>query len=268
MKSIPNIGLENVQTVYSGPEGDLWELVMGEQIHIGGFQSSMDLARRAGIGAGLQGVGLCCCTGAGMRFLVKFCGVESMRGVDATTKVVERGRQRCQAMGLDQKISFTLANVCASGLPAASADFVWGEDAWCYVVDKAKLIAEAARLVKTGGLIAFTDWIEGPAGLSQLEAERFLAFMKFPNIQDLKGYQALLAANGCQVQVAEDTGRFAPYVDLYLDMLNKQLTYDALRIIGFDMALMQAMGGEMVFMQQLAHAGKIAQGIFIARKMH
>ena len=79
--------------------------------------------------------------------------------------------------------------------------------------------------------------------MSAQEAERFLAFMKFPNIQDLKGYQDLLAANGCQVQVAEDTGRFAPYVDLYLDMLNKQLTYDALRIIGFDMALMQAHGG-------------------------
>jgi len=134
------------------------------------------------------------------------------------------------------------------------------------VVDKARLIAEAARLVKPGGLIAFTDWIEGPAGLSQPEAERFLSFMKFPNIQDLKGYQDLLVAHGCQVQVAEDTKRFGPCVDLYLDMLNKQLTYDALRIIGFDMALMQAMGGEMVFMQQLAHAGKIAQGIFIARK--
>jgi len=134
------------------------------------------------------------------------------------------------------------------------------------VVDKPKLIAEAARLVKPGGRVAFTDWIEGPAGLSQPEAERFLTFMKFPNIQDLKGYQDLLAANGCQVQVAEDTGRFAPYVDLYLDMLNKQLTYDALRIIGFDMAMMQGLGGEMVLMQQLAPAGKIAQGIFIARK--
>jgi SAM-dependent methyltransferase len=266
MKAIKNIGLENVQAVYSGPEGDLWELVMGEQVHIGGFQSSMDLAKRAGIGAGMHGIDLCCCTGAGMRFLVKFCGVESMRGVDATTKVVARGLQRCQALGLDKQIGFTLANVCASGLSAGSADFVWGEDAWCYVVDKPALIAEAARLVKPGGRVAFTDWIEGPAGLSEPEAERFLAFMKFPNIQDLKGYQDLLTANGCQVRVAEDTGRFAPYVDLYLDMLNKQLTYDALRIIGFDTALMQAIAAEMVFMQQLAYAGKIAQAIFIARK--
>ena len=61
--------------------------------------------------------------------------------------------------------------------------------------------------------------------------------MKFPNIQDLKGYKDLLTANGCQVQVAEDTGRFAACVDLYLDMLNKQLTYDALRIIVFNMKL-------------------------------
>ena len=266
MKASKNIGLENVRAVYSGPEGDLWELVMGEQIHIGGFQSSMDLARRAGIGAGMRGVDLCCCSGAGMRFLVKFCGVESMQGVDATSKVVERGGQRCQAAGLDRQISFTLADVCASGLPSGRADFVWGEDAWCYVVDKAKLIAEAARLVRPGGLIAFTDWIEGPAGLTQQEAEQFMSFMKFPNIQDLKGYQELLAANNCQVQVAEDTGRFAPYAGLYLDMLNKQLTYDALRIIGFDMGLMQTMGAEMVFMQELAQAGKIAQGIFIARK--
>jgi ubiquinone/menaquinone biosynthesis C-methylase UbiE len=265
IKAVKNIGLENVQAVYSGPEGDLWELVMGEQIHIGGFQSSMDLAKRAGIGAGMRGVDLCCCSGAGMRFLVKFCGVASMRGVDATIKVVERGRQRCQVLGLEKQISFTLANVCDSGLSAATADFVWGEDAWCYVVDKPKLIAEATRLVKPGGVIAFTDWIEGKTGLSQAEADRFLTFMKFPNILDLKGYSDLLTANGCQVQVAEDTGRFAPYVDLYLDMLNKQLTYDALRILGFDMALMQAMGGEMVYMQQLAHASKIAQGIFIAR---
>ena len=266
MKAVKNIGLENVRAVYGGPEGDLWELVMGEQIHIGGFASSMKLAERAGIGAGMEGVDLCCCNGAGMRFLVKFRGVEAMRGVDATEKMVERGRQRCQAAGLDRKISFTLADVCATGLPAAGADFVWGEDAWCYVVDKPALIAEAARLVKSNGLIAFTDWIEGPAGMTQQEADRFLTFMKFPNIMDLGGYKSLLSANGFQVWVAEDTGRFAPYVDLYLDMLNKQLTYDALRIIGFDTALMQAMGSEMVFMQQLAHQDKLAQGIFIAMK--
>lgn len=266
MKQNEEIVLSDVQRVYMGPEGDLWELIMGEQIHIGGFASSMALSRKAGIGENMSGVDLCCCSGAGMRFLLRFCGVATMRGVDATEKVIERGRVRCEAEGMADRITFTLADACASGLPDSYADFVWGEDAWCYVVDKAKLIQEAARLVRPGGTIAFTDWVEGTAGLDNDEARRFLAFMKFPSVQDLEGYKDLLEANGCEIVVLEDTQQFAPHVDLYLDMLNKQLTYDALKIIGFDMELMHAMGAEMVFMQQLAHAGKIAQGRIVARK--
>ncbi len=266
MKSIENIGLNEVQAVYSGPEGQLWELIMGEQIHIGGFASSMDLAEKAGIGSGMKGVDLCCCNGAGMRFLVRFRDVAQMHGVDATEKVVEQGRSRCEQQGLSDKIKFTLADVCDSGLDDASMDFVWAEDAWCYVVDKEKLISEAARIVRPDGVIAFTDWMEGKAGLSDAEAERFLTFMKFPNVQNLEGYSDLLKANDCEVITAEDTGRFGPYVDLYLNMLNMQLTYDALKIIGFDSKLMQAMGTEMAFMQELAHAGKIAQGLFVAHK--
>lgn len=266
MKSIDNIGLKEVQAVYSGPEGELWELIMGEQIHIGGFVSSMDLAGKAGIGSGMKGVDLCCCNGAGMRFLVRFRSVSQMYGVDATEKVVKQGRSRCEQEGLADKIKFILADVCASGLGDASVDFVWGEDAWCYVEDKKKLISEAAHIVKPGGVIAFTDWIEGRKGLTDAEARRFLTFMKFPNVQDLKGYSDLLASNDCKVIAAKDTGRFGPYMDLYINMLNLQLTYDALKIIGFDNKLMQSMAAEMAFMQELAHAGKIAQGLFIARK--
>ena len=99
MKSTQGIGLKDVQAVYGGAEGDLWELVMGEQIHIGGFKSSMALAQRAGIGKGMSGVDLCCCNGAGMRFLVRFCGVASMRGVDATPAVVLRGQQDRKSVG-------------------------------------------------------------------------------------------------------------------------------------------------------------------------
>jgi ubiquinone/menaquinone biosynthesis C-methylase UbiE len=266
MKSTTKFTLDDVREVYSGPEGDLWELIMGQQIHIGGFKSSMELAEKAGIGAGMSGVDLCCCSGAGMRCLVRFRDVDRIIGVDATETVVQRGRQRSEEEGLADRITFTVADVCDTGLPAGSADFVWGEDAWCYVVDKNKLIEEAVRLTAPGGTIALTDWIEGPAGMTDEEADRFLTFMKFPNVQDLQGYVGLLSDHGCEVLISEDTGRFAPYVDLYLSMLEMQLTYDALRIVGFDTAVMESMAGEMAFMQQLAHAGKIAQGLLVARK--
>jgi SAM-dependent methyltransferase len=266
MKSIPNIDLNDVKDVYNGPEGDLWELIMGEQIHIGGYASSMVLSEKAAIGEGMKGIDLCCCNGAGMRFLVRFRNVASMLGVDAASKVFKRGQERTQKEGLAGKINFILADVTDSNLPSQESDFVWGEDAWCYVVDKDKLISEAVRLTKKTGTIAFTDWVEGPIGLSDEEAERFLKFMKFPNIQDIPGYTELLKKYGCEVLAAEDTGQFAPHIDLYLNILNMQLTYDALKIIGFDQESMLAMGKEMAFMQDLAHKGKIAQGRFIARK--
>jgi ubiquinone/menaquinone biosynthesis C-methylase UbiE len=266
MKEATNITLQDVQGVYSGAEGKLWELIMGEQIHIGGFVSSMELAERAGIRPGMSGVDFCCCTGAGMRFLVRFRGVERMHGVDATETVVEEGRKRCAQEGLDNRIQFALADVCASGGPAGEFDFVWGEDAWCYVVDKRQLIREAVRLLKPGGTIAFTDWVEGSPPLTADESNRCLSFMKFPNILTLDEYVALLSEHGCEIVHAEDTGRFAPYMDLYMFMIDKQLTYDALKTIGFDVNTMKAVIGEMQFMQKLAHEGKIAQGLIVAKK--
>lgn len=266
MKTTQGISLKDVLAVYDGPEGDLWELIMGEQIHIGGFSSSMALAEKAGLAEGSKGIDLCCCNGAGMRFLVRFRNAGSMTGIDASETVINRGKKRTTEEGLDDRIRFILDDVTSSRLPDGEADFIWGEDAWCYVEDKDRLIAEAVRLVKSGGTIAFTDWVEGPSGLSNAEAERFLKFMKFSNVQDIQGYKNLLEHNGCDVLLAEDTGQFASHVDLYLDMLNKQLTYDALKIIAFDGDMMNAMAQEMVFMQGLAHDGKIAQGRFVARK--
>jgi SAM-dependent methyltransferase len=263
---LASISLKEVQAVYDGAEGALWELIMGEQIHIGGFASSMDLADTAGIEQDSYGVDLCCCNGAGMRFLVRFRGVSGMTGVDATTTVVDQGRKRCAEAGFADKIGLVLADVCDSGLPSGEADFVWGEDAWCYVADKPRLIAEAARLVKPGGRIAFTDWVEGPEPLSDEEAARYLAFMKFPNILSRDEYCELLQREGCAIDTTRNTGRFAPCVNLYLSMLNMQLTYDALKIIRFDSDLMQVLAGEMVFIKELADAGKISQGLVVATK--
>ena len=102
--------------------------------------------------------------------------------------------------------------------------------------------------------------------MSETEAQRLLRFMKFPNMQDLSGYSRLLVENECDVTACEDTELFAPHVDLYLSMLRMQLTSDALRIVGFDTDMFQAIIDEMTFMQQLAHERKIVQGRVVARK--
>ena len=261
-----DIGLSDVQAVYDGPEGKLWKLVMGEQIHVGGFASSMELAKLASIQPGSKGLDLCCCLGAGMRFLAKNFDC-NMCGVDASEVSHEKSKGRAREEGVAEKLEFKLADVLDVPYPDGSFDFVWGEDAWCYVTDKDKLIAEASRVVKPGGTVAFTDWIEGPEGLSDAEAERINRFMKFPYVESLKGYQRLLQQHGLTVSLAEDlTTQFAEYCRLYIRMLTEQLTYDALAIIGDDMETFQAMGGEMQYMAERAAEGKFGRGRFVAVK--
>lgn len=266
MKTAPGIHLNDVQAVYSGAEARLWELLMGEQIHIGGFQSSLDLAQRAGLREGQAGVDFCCATGAGMRFLVRFRGIGHMTGVDATPAMLNLGRRRCVEEGMGERVTFVEADVSDSRLPDERFDFAWGEDAWCYVEHKPRLIAEAARVIRPRGVIAFTDWMEGPVALGSEEAGRLLEFMKFPSILSLNEYAEVVRSQGCRVELARDTGRFVPYCALYLEMIEKQLTYDALKIIGFDTAQAETLVNEMRFLLALAQAGKIVQGQIVAHK--
>ena len=258
--------LKDVQAVYDGPEGELWGLVMGEQIHVGGLKSSMVLAEKAGIQAGMKGVDLCSALGAGCRFLVRNFNV-TMCGVDATDTMLTKAARRAEDAGMSDKIEFKKGDVTAVSYEDGAFDFVWGEDAWCYVVDKEKLIAEAARILKPGGTLAFTDWIEGPSGLSEDEAKRINLFMKFPYMESLDGYKKLIGNAGLTLVSAEDiTAEFAGYIDFYIKMLTDQLTFDALSIIGNDMEMFKAMGGEMMNMAEQAHAGKFGRGRFIAKK--
>ena len=77
----------------------------------------------------------------------------------------------------------------------------------------------------------------------------------------------LLKKYGFNLVSSEDCGsHFAECIDLYLKMLTMQLTYDALKIIGDNMEVFQAMGGEMMNMLDMAKAGKFSRGRFVAIK--
>ena len=47
-----SVAREAVRDIYDGPEGDLFALVFGEQIHLGGFDASVALAEAAAIRGG------------------------------------------------------------------------------------------------------------------------------------------------------------------------------------------------------------------------
>ena len=56
------------------------------------------------------------------------------------------------------------------------------------------------------------------------------------------------------------TTRHSAASDITSQHCQEQLTYDALRILDFNADALGAIGAEMQFLRELAHAGKIAQG--------
>ena len=254
-----------VAEIYDGAEGDLFELVFGEQIHVGGLDATLDLAKVADIKAGMTGVDLCCCNGASMAVLVEQLGVRSMVGVDISGRVIKRGEDRCSKRGLSDQIRFVQADACDSGLPSGSADFVWSEDAWVYVENKTKLISEAVRLVNDKGVIAFSDWVTGPAGLSHEESELLRSSMHF-HFQSQNEYCDLLATAGCSVELAEDTKLLEPQMLLMGQMLDTQYKYAAQQLVPGEPARVDEMVAGFLMIAAMAGANKLAQVRIVARK--
>ncbi len=90
--------------------------------------------------------------------------------------------------------------------------------------------------------------------------------MRFANIENIEGYRCLLDRNSCEVLIAEDTGRFAPVMELVLNLTEMQLTYDVLKAYGFNRDLLQLSIDGSRFLYELARGGKIAQARFLARR--
>lgn len=256
--------VSEVRAVYDGWEGRLWELLMGEQIHIGGHQQSMLMAQQAGITAGSKVLDLCSGIGGGLRFLVKNFKVQG-HGLEATDQMIATAQQRTEVEGMADQIEYRQGDVVENPWEDDTFDFIWGEDAWCYVSDRATLLKEAARVLKPGGVIAFSDWMTGPNGLSDAEAKRIHDFMTFPHTESLDSYQQLLTQAGFTVRIAEDVcEHFAECIELYLKMMTLQHTYDVMKILGENQALFDTICAEFQFMLDMARQGKFGRGRIVA----
>ena len=189
--------------LYGGPEGRLWELVAGEMLHCGGICQTTAMANEVGISEGDKVLDLCSGFGTSLRFLAKKFGIEG-HGLDISPYMVEQATRRTRAEGLEGQITYREGSVYQVPWTDNSFDVVWGEDAWCYLESKEDLIKEAVRVLKPGGVIAFSDWMTGPSGLSAEEAERIHGFMKFPYTESLKSYEGLLKKYAMRIKSSDD----------------------------------------------------------------
>ena len=255
--------IADVNEVYDGPVGVLWEMLMGEQIHVGGDKETDILAEKAGITKDTTVLDICSALGGPARHLAKKYGC-NVTGLDATETMINEAIKRTGEAGLSNLITYKLGNALDIPFKALTFDVVWGQDAWCYITDKDKLINESYRVLKPGGTIAFTDWIQ-VGTMTEKEWEDLNAFMAFPYMETLDGYRQIMEKTGFSVLEKEDLSEdFAKHCHIYQGILRDKLKNGIIEQYGEEM--FQAADGGLGLWVKAADEGKVGRGRLIGKK--
>ncbi|WP_292366652.1 MULTISPECIES: methyltransferase domain-containing protein [unclassified Methanoculleus] len=260
---MPDINIGDVTAAYEGAVGVIWEMLMGEQIHVGGEEETDILARVAGVNAGTQVLDVLCGLGGAAHHLARTCGATVM-GLDATGRMVDEAVLRTANVGLGDRVAFRLGNALDMPFKSGTFDVVWGQDSWCYVTDKDRLIRECRRVAVPGGTIAFTDWIQtGP--MSDEELHGLNTFMLFPYMETLPGYENLLRRHGFAVRECEELSEdFASHMRRYRDSIAGDLKGRIVELFGTD--AFRDMERGIGLWVEAADEGKVGRGRLVGRK--
>ncbi|MDV2481989.1 methyltransferase domain-containing protein [Methanoculleus sp. Wushi-C6] len=227
-----------VERVYGGPVGLVWEMLAGEETE----RDTGTLAERAGIGKGSRVLVLLPGAGEAARQLARDYGATAI-GLAAVPQVVDEAVRRTEAAGLPARVDFQQGNALDMTFHDGVFDAVWGEDAWCYVVDKDRMIREIYRVLKPGGVLAFTDWVQVRAGDEEWHTPE--TFRVFPHLETVESYANVLERNGFSVtgrgEIPGDPARRVGEMltalrrgrDNIVGLIGEEAYDDALRGLGF-----------------------------------
>jgi ubiquinone/menaquinone biosynthesis C-methylase UbiE len=260
-----NFSVWDVSEVYAGPGGKLWELLMGEQIHVGGAEQTDLLAKKVGLdkNKGIYLLDICSALGGPARQLAEKYGTKVV-GLDITPEMLEEATKRTKGKPYADKIEYRLGSALDIPAKANIFDVVWGQDAWCYIRDKPRLIEEVNRVLKSGGMLGFTDWIWGPVEAPSSDADYLMEFMVFPDLQNLEGYETLIEKVGMKLTEKIDLGDdFAKHMDVYVSILQKNKENI---VSGFGEELYAEAEKGVLAWQQATHDKWVSRGLWIAKK--
>jgi len=127
--------------------------------HYGGIDAIDALAQNAGIDDTTRVLDVASGMGGPARYLAQNYGC-AVTGIDLTESRVAGAKRLTDLVGLSDKVEFGQANALANPFPDQTFDVVIGQEAWCHIPDKQRLIGECVRVTKIGGRLSFTDMLE------------------------------------------------------------------------------------------------------------
>jgi sarcosine/dimethylglycine N-methyltransferase len=181
------------------------ELFAHDQDHYGGLGANDALAAAARIGDGTRVADFCAGLGGPARYLAHRYGAD-VTGIELTPARVAGATELTALVGLSDRVRVREGNVMDVPLANDSVDAVISQEALLHVPDKGRALAEAYRILRRGGRLAFTDWIVN-APLSAADGELLWRGMAAQNLQSSAGYQALLERAGFTVRAVDDLAK-------------------------------------------------------------
>jgi sarcosine/dimethylglycine N-methyltransferase len=181
------------------------ELFAHDQDHYGALVANDALAKAAQIGAGSRVADFCAGLGGPARYLAFRYGAD-VTGIELTPARVAGAAELTKLVGLSDRVRVVEGNVMDVPLPDASIDAIVSQEALLHVPDKGRALAEAFRILKPGGRLAFTDWTPD-ASLSAADADLLWRGMAAQSLQSVANYRALLGGAGFHVIAVDDLTR-------------------------------------------------------------
>ena len=139
------------------------DLVMLEDFHTLGRLATVALVELAEVGAGDRVLDAGAGIGGTSRYIARERGAR-VTAVDLTPEYCEVAAWLNAAVGLGDQIDVHTADVTELPFPDASFDVVISQHVQMNIADKARLYAEARRVLAPGGRLALWDVTAGPVG--------------------------------------------------------------------------------------------------------
>ena len=178
------------------------ELFAHDQDHYGGLVANDALAKYAHIGRNTKVVDFCAGLGGPARYFAHRYGA-FVTGIELTPARVMGAAELTRHVRLEDRVQVIEGDVTNVSLPSASQDAVVSQEALLHVPDIARAFAEAYRLLRPGGRLAFTNWVVHQP-LSAADAKLLWDGMAAATLIDIDRHAELLCSVGFEIEAIDD----------------------------------------------------------------